>query len=111
MERPSVRNFLYRSKWFQRPSVLALRTAMRGSGVAVASFLSLVAALFCGDVCALLGVAGNAWCDAVLSVAFGFFVLEFLLNAASDRSALEIEAWHVAHRHVQNCLCLYYYCI
>lgn len=86
MERPSVRNFLYRSKWYQKPQVVHLRSIMRGSAVSCCSFLSLLVALFCGDLFAFLSVPGNALCDIILTVAFGFFAFEFVLNAFSDRT-------------------------
>lgn len=86
MERPSVRNFLYRSKWYQKPQVVHLRSIMSGSAVSCCSFLSLLVALFCGDLFAFLSVPGNALCDIILTVAFGFFAFEFVLNAFSDRT-------------------------
>eukprot|EP00435_Cladocopium_sp_Y103_P060568 s1225_g22.t1 len=86
MERPSVRNFLYRSKWYQKPQVVHLRSIMRGSAVSCCSFLSLLVALFCGDLFAFLSVPGNTLCDIILTVAFGFFAFEFVLNAFSDRT-------------------------
>ncbi|CAJ1429630.1 unnamed protein product [Effrenium voratum] len=86
MERPGVRNFLYRSKWYQKPSVVHLRSFMRGTAISIWSFISLLIALFCGDLFALLSVPGNTLCDAILTAAFVFFVLEFLGNALSDRT-------------------------
>ena len=56
LDRPGVRGFLYRSKWYRRPSVMRLRNFMTGTFVTFCSFASLLIALFCSDVYAFLGV-------------------------------------------------------
>ena len=58
LDRPGVRSFLYRAKWFRRPSMVRLRSFMTGTFVTVCSFASLLIALFCSDVYAFLGAGG-----------------------------------------------------
>ena len=59
LERPGVRSFLYRAKWFRRPSILRLRSFMMGSFVTCCSFISLLIALFCSDCYAFLEARGS----------------------------------------------------
>mmetsp|Transcript_4587 Transcript_4587/g.10744 ORF Transcript_4587/g.10744 Transcript_4587/m.10744 type:complete len:930 (+) Transcript_4587:89-2878(+) len=88
LQRHTVRNFFYRAKWFRRPLVVRLHSFMTSCLVSVCSFLSLLIALFCSDIFAFFGVPDNTECDLFLSIAFGFFVFEFLGNALSDRTYL-----------------------
>ncbi|CAE7454798.1 PDE9A [Symbiodinium natans] len=88
LDRPGVRGFLYRSKWYRRPSVMRLRNFMTGTFVTFCSFASLLIALFCSDVYAFLGASDSTQSDVLLSIAFVFFVLEFLGNALSDKTYL-----------------------
>eukprot|EP00930_Biecheleria_cincta_P001749 TRINITY_DN102853_c0_g1_i1.p1 TRINITY_DN102853_c0_g1~~TRINITY_DN102853_c0_g1_i1.p1 ORF type:complete len:914 (+),score=185.84 TRINITY_DN102853_c0_g1_i1:133-2874(+) len=88
MEKPSVRNCLHRSAWFDRPSMVALRKVMRGTIVSTLSLASLVAALFFGDLFEFMSVPNNTLLDFTLTLAFLFFTFELTGNALSDRKYL-----------------------
>lgn len=88
MDKPSVRNCLHRSPWFDRPSMVALRKVMQGKVVSPLSLISLVAALFFGDLFEFLSVPDNRLLDFIITLAFLFFTFELLGNALSDRKYL-----------------------
>lgn len=88
LDRPGVRSFLYRAKWFRRPSMVRLKSFMTSTFVTICSFASLLVALFCSDIYAFLGAVDSTQSDILLSAAFVFFLLEFLGNALSDKTYL-----------------------
>eukprot|EP00931_Biecheleriopsis_adriatica_P056833 TRINITY_DN33706_c0_g1_i1.p1 TRINITY_DN33706_c0_g1~~TRINITY_DN33706_c0_g1_i1.p1 ORF type:complete len:919 (+),score=195.62 TRINITY_DN33706_c0_g1_i1:61-2817(+) len=86
MERPSLRTFLHRSKWYEKASMVRLRGIMKSNAVSMLSLVALVIALFFQDLFAFLAVAGDSEVDLLLTASFAFFVFECAANVISDKT-------------------------
>lgn len=76
-------NFLRNRGWYDSDTAVSIRRYMRTPRWMAASMCSLILALFAPDICVVLQVPGNWFQDTLVSLVFGFFLTELVMESVS----------------------------
>lgn len=82
----SVRNYMHQSSWYDREDVVRLRKYLNWTPFVLCSLLSLFFSMFMGDVFVAFQVPGNIELNIILSLAFLYFVFEFVGLTVTEAS-------------------------